>query len=77
MAGGASRRLDLAFSAFFLPILGLLLGLVVALGNPRVEAWSKVSRPMIREIEAHRVSDEPIVNYHVWLRAIPSTSTSA
>lgn len=64
-------RLELAFSAFFLPILGLLLGLAVAVGNPRVEAWSKVSRPLIREIEAHRVSDEPIVNYHVWLRAIP------
>jgi hypothetical protein len=44
---------------------------VVALGRPRVEAWSKISRPLIREIARHRVADEPIVNYHVWLRAIP------
>ena len=26
---------------------------------------------MIRAIAAHRSSDEPIVNYHVWLRGIP------
>ena len=64
-------RLDLAFSALFLPVLGLLLGVAAVLGHPRVEAWSKISRPLIREIAAHRSSDEPIVNYHVWLRAIP------
>ncbi|HEY7472312.1 MAG TPA: glycosyltransferase family 39 protein [Gemmatimonadota bacterium] len=64
-------RLDLAFTALLLPILGLFVGLVAALGHPRVEAWSKISRPLIREIAAHRLSDEPIVNYHVWLRAIP------
>jgi 4-amino-4-deoxy-L-arabinose transferase len=64
-------RLDLAFTACLLPVLGLFLGLVVALGRPRVEAWSKISRPLIREIARHRVGDEPIVNYHVWLRAIP------
>jgi 4-amino-4-deoxy-L-arabinose transferase len=64
-------RLDLAFTACLLPALGLFLGLVVALGHPRVEAWSKISRPLIREIARHRVADEPIVNYHVWLRAIP------
>ncbi len=64
-------RLDLAFSAFLLPILGLLLGVGAVLGHPEVEAWSKISRPLIREIAAHRTSDEPIVNYRVWLRAIP------
>jgi 4-amino-4-deoxy-L-arabinose transferase-like glycosyltransferase len=67
----ARARLDLAFSALFLPVLGLLLGVAAVLGQPRVEAWSKISRPLIREIAAHRSSDEPIVNYHVWLRAIP------
>lgn len=64
-------RLDLAFVALFLPVLGLLMGAVAVLGHPRVEAWSKISRPLIREIAAHRSSGEPIVNYHVWLRAIP------
>ena len=64
-------RLDLAFAACLLPLLGLHLGLVSALGRPRVEAWSKISRPMARAIAAHREEAEPIVNYHVWLRAIP------
>ena len=64
-------RLDLAFVALLLPVLGLLLGAVAVLGHPRVEAWTKISRPLIREIAAHRTADEPIVNYHVWLRAIP------
>lgn len=64
-------RLDLAFTACLIPVLGLYLGLVVALGQPRVEAWSKISRPLVREIATHRLVDEPIVNYHVWLRAIP------
>ena len=64
-------RLDLGFVALFLPVVGLLLGAVAVLGHPRVEAWTKISRPLIREIAAHRTSDEPIVNYHVWLRAIP------
>ncbi|HYO46847.1 MAG TPA: glycosyltransferase family 39 protein [Gemmatimonadota bacterium] len=64
-------RLDLAFTACLLPLLGLYLGLVVALGQPHVETWSKISRPLVRQIEAHRLADEPIVNYHVWLRAIP------
>ncbi|MGH7565986.1 MAG: ArnT family glycosyltransferase, partial [Gemmatimonadota bacterium] len=63
-------RLDLAFTACLIPVLGLYLGLVVALGQPRVEAWSKISRPLVREIATHRLVDEPIVNYHVWLRAI-------
>ena len=68
----ASRtRPDLAFAACLLPLAGLYLGLVGALAHPRVEAWSKISRPLIREIDAHRTADEPIVNYHVWLRAIP------
>ncbi|HJR52184.1 MAG TPA: glycosyltransferase family 39 protein [Gemmatimonadota bacterium] len=68
----ASRgRLDLAFASCLLPLIGLYLGLASALGRPRVEAWSKISRPMIRAIAAHRSSDEPIVNYHVWLRGIP------
>jgi 4-amino-4-deoxy-L-arabinose transferase len=65
------QRLDLAFAACLLPLLGLYLGLLVALSQPRVEAWSKISRPIVREIAAHRLADEPIVNYHVWLRAIP------
>jgi 4-amino-4-deoxy-L-arabinose transferase len=65
------NRLDLAFTALLLPLVGLYLGLVATLGHPRVEAWSKISRPIVREIEAHRRADEPIVNYHVWLRAIP------
>jgi 4-amino-4-deoxy-L-arabinose transferase-like glycosyltransferase len=65
------QRLDLAFTALLLPLAGLYLGLVATLGHPRVEAWSKVSRPMVRAIAAHRLGDEPIVNYHVWLRAIP------
>jgi hypothetical protein len=65
------QRLDLAFAACLLPLLGLYLGLLVALSQPRVEAWSKVSRPMVRAIAAHRLGGEPIVNYHVWLRAIP------
>ncbi|HEU4464162.1 MAG TPA: hypothetical protein VFS53_03875, partial [Gemmatimonadota bacterium] len=64
-------RLDLAFAAFLLPALGLLLGTVAILGQPRVETWSKISRPLIREIAAHRSSGEPIISYHVWLRAIP------
>ena len=64
-------RLDLAFAACLLPLLGLYLGLASALGRPRVEAWSKISRPMARAIAAHRLGAEPIVNYHVWLRAIP------
>src|SRR5688500_2943095 len=64
-------RLDLGYVALFLPVVGLLLGAVAVLGHPRVEAWTKISRPLIREIAAHRTSDEPIVNYHVWLRAIP------
>lgn len=64
-------RLDLAFAACLLPLLGLYLGLPVALSRPRVEAWSKISRPIVRAIAAHRLADEPIVNYHVWLRAIP------
>lgn len=68
----ASRaRLDLAFAACLLPLIGLYLGLASSLGRPGVEAWSKISRPLIREIAAHRSSDEPIVNYHVWLRGIP------
>jgi 4-amino-4-deoxy-L-arabinose transferase len=65
------ERFDLAFTACLLPLLGLYLGLVAQLGHPRVEAWSKISRPLIRQIAAHRLDDEPIVNYHVWLRAIP------
>jgi 4-amino-4-deoxy-L-arabinose transferase len=65
------ERLDLAFTACFLPAVGLYLGLAAALAHPRVEAWSKISRPIVREIEAHRLASEPIVNYHVWLRAIP------
>ena len=68
----ASRaRFDLAFAACLLPLIGLYLGLASALARPRVEVWSKISRPLIREIAAHRSSDEPIVNYHVWLRGIP------
>ena len=64
-------RLDLAFAACLLPLLGLYLGLASALGRPRVEAWSKISRPMVHAIADHREGAEPIVNYHVWLRAIP------
>jgi 4-amino-4-deoxy-L-arabinose transferase len=64
-------RLDLAFAACLLPLLGLYLGLASALGRPRVEAWSKISRPLVRAIAVHRQDTEPIVNYHVWLRAIP------
>jgi hypothetical protein len=64
-------RLDLAFAACLVPLLGLYMALASALGRPRVEAWSKVSRPMVRAIAAHREGAEPIVNYHVWLRAIP------
>jgi hypothetical protein len=64
-------RLDLAFAACLLPLLGLYMALASALGRPRVEAWSKISRPMVRAIAAHRQSAEPIVNYGVWLRAIP------
>jgi hypothetical protein len=68
----ASRsRPDLVFAACLLPLAGLYLGLLATLSHPRVEAWSKISRPLIREIGAHRSADEPIVNYHVWLRAIP------
>ena len=68
----ASRaRAELAFAACLLPLIGLYLGLVTALAQPRVEAWSKISRPLIREIAAHRGPGEPIVNYHLWLRAIP------
>ena len=64
-------RIEATFAACLLPLLGLYLCLVTALGHPRVEAWSKISRPLIREIAAHRHAGEPIVNYHVWLRAIP------
>jgi 4-amino-4-deoxy-L-arabinose transferase len=64
-------RLDLAFAACLLPLLGLYLGLAAALGRPRVEAWSKISRPLVRAIAAHQEGADPIVNYHVWLRAIP------
>ncbi|HET6616399.1 MAG TPA: glycosyltransferase family 39 protein [Gemmatimonadota bacterium] len=77
LGGGAAwwassrARLDLVFTALLVPLAGLYLGLVTALAHPRVEAWSKISRPLIREIAAHRLSDDPIVNYHVWLRAIP------
>jgi hypothetical protein len=68
---GSRPRPDLVFAACLLPLAGLYLGLVATLAHPRVEAWSKISRPLIREIAAHRTDDEPIVNYHVWLRAIP------
>jgi 4-amino-4-deoxy-L-arabinose transferase-like glycosyltransferase len=68
---GSRQRPDLVFAACLLPLAGLYLGLVATLAHPRVEAWSKISRPLIREIAAHRTDDEPIVNYHVWLRAIP------
>jgi 4-amino-4-deoxy-L-arabinose transferase-like glycosyltransferase len=64
-------RLDLAFASCLLPLLGLYLGLASALARPRVEAWTKISRPMARAIAAHRQDAEPVVNYHVWLRAIP------
>jgi 4-amino-4-deoxy-L-arabinose transferase len=64
-------RLDLAFTALLLPVLGLFLGLVAVLGHPQVETWSKISRPLIGEIAAQRPRGEPIVNYHVWLRALP------
>ena len=67
----ARGRADLAFAACLIPLIGLYLGLVTALAQPRVEAWSKISRPLIREIAAHRRGDEPIVNYRLWLRAIP------
>ena len=64
-------RLDLAFVGLLIPVLGLWVGLVTALGDPAVEAWSKISRPIIGRIAAHRLDNEPIVNHHVWLRAIP------
>ena len=64
-------RLDLAMAGLLIPLLGLYLGLVTAVGRPAVESWSKISLPMIERIAAHRLADEPIVNVHVWLRAIP------
>jgi 4-amino-4-deoxy-L-arabinose transferase len=70
-AAARRRRPDQAFAACLLPVVGLYAGLVTTLDHPRVEAWSKISRPLIRAVAAHRVADEPIVNYHVWLRAIP------
>ncbi|HUF90550.1 MAG TPA: glycosyltransferase family 39 protein [Gemmatimonadota bacterium] len=77
LGGGAAwvaarrGRLDLAFAGLLIPLLGLHVGLVTALGRPAVESWSKISRPLVQRIAAHRLADEPIVNVHVWLRAIP------
>lgn len=65
------RRLDVAFAALVVPILGLYVGGYGALARPRVEAWFKISRPLAAAAAVHRTADEPLVAVYDWPRAFP------
>lgn len=65
------RRFDLAFAALLVPLLGLYATGYTALGEPAVEGWFKISRPLALAAAAHHRPGEPLVAFHDWPRAFP------
>ena len=69
----AARRqqFDLAFAGCLVPLLSLYLSGYATLGDPRVEAFFKISRPLAVAIAEHQIGNEPIVAFRGWPRAFP------
>ncbi|MCK5438697.1 MAG: glycosyltransferase family 39 protein [Gemmatimonadetes bacterium] len=65
------QRFDLAFAGCLAPLLVVYLTGYEALGDPRVEAFFKISRPLAVAATEHQVGDEPIVAFRAWPRAFP------
>jgi 4-amino-4-deoxy-L-arabinose transferase-like glycosyltransferase len=65
------RRFDVAFAGLVIPLLGLYAAGFTALGQPSVEGWFKISRPLAQAAATAHRSGEPIVAFHDWPRAFP------
>lgn len=64
-------RFGLAQAGLALPLCGLYLAGYAALGDPAVEGWFKISRPLAVAARDHATAGEPIVAYRDWPRAFP------
>lgn len=71
MLAAGRQRFDLAFAGCLVPLLALYLSGYAALGDPQVEAFFKISRPLAVAAAEHQIDDEPIVAFHDWPRAFP------
>jgi 4-amino-4-deoxy-L-arabinose transferase-like glycosyltransferase len=65
------QRFGLAFAGCLVPLLALYLSGYATLGDPRVEAFFKISRPLAVAAAAHQIGNEPIVAFRGWPRAFP------
>jgi 4-amino-4-deoxy-L-arabinose transferase-like glycosyltransferase len=65
------QRFDLVFAGCLAPLLVVYLAGYAVLGDPRVEAFFKISRPLAVAATEHHVGDEPIVAFRAWPRAFP------
>jgi 4-amino-4-deoxy-L-arabinose transferase len=65
------QRFDLAFAGCLVPLLALYLSGYAALGDPRVEAFFKISRPLAVAAAEQQIGNEPIVAFRGWPRAFP------
>ncbi len=65
------QRFDLAFAGCLAPLLVLYLAGYAVLGDPRVEAFFKISRPLAVAAAKYQLGDEPIVSFRSWPRAFP------
>jgi len=65
------QRFDLAFGSCLASLLVLYLAGYAMLGDPRVEAFFKISRPLAAAAAEHQLGNEPIVAFRGWPRAFP------
>ncbi len=65
------QRFDLAFAGCLVPLLALYVSGYATLGDPRVESFFKISRPLAVAAAEHQIGDEPIIAFRGWPRAFP------